>query len=138
LDIEITGRHVNVKLDIEQYAREKAEKVAKFLKDRGRVEIILDHERDKFLVEIIVSGQRGMVIVSHVQHPDARAGIDLAVDKTEQQLRKHKGRLKGHRGESMAGEVTGHPTKADGVDIPDESEEPEQSYDDAIDEELNH
>jgi putative sigma-54 modulation protein len=133
LDIEITGRHVNVKPDVESYAREKGEKVAKFLKRQGRVEIVLDHERDNFLVEVIVSGYRGPVLVSHVQHPDARAAIDLAVDKTEQQLRKLKGRRKDHRGPSMAGDDA--PGSGDDGSA---SGDADPSYDDVIDEELNH
>lgn len=126
--IEITGRHVQVTQATQDYARAKAEKVAKFLKGEVRVEVILDHERERFQVETIVTGNRGPVIVAHVQHEDARAAVDLVMDKVQEQLRRTAERRKDHRGESMAGE--------DSLPAGDAGQ-PEVTYDDIIDEELN-
>lgn len=106
MNIEITGRHDRITDDIQGYARSKAEKVTKFLKSNVRVEVVLDHEHDQYQVEMIVSGHRGPRIIGSVSHDDARAAVDLTIDKVEQQLRKLKGRRKDHRGESMAGEDT--------------------------------
>lgn len=113
MNIEITGRHVHITESVSTYAREKAEKVAKFLKKEVRVEVLLDHERDHFTVEMIVSGYRGPVIVGHVTHTDAKAAIDLAIDKVEHQLRKLRGRAKDHHGPSMAGDLLDHPDALD-------------------------
>lgn len=104
MNIELTGRHVRITANIEAYARAKAEKVTKFLKDGARVQVVLDHEHDQYQVEMIVSGFRGPNIIASVSHDDANAAVDLTIDKIEQQLRKLKDRKKHHHGESMAGE----------------------------------
>ena len=131
MNVEISGRHFQVTPGIEEYAREKASKVTKFLKQDVRVQVVLEQEHDKFQVEMIVSGYRGPVIVSHVQHDELHAAVDLAIDKIEQQLRKVKGRRQSRQGDSMAGDPLG-PVAGTG-----EQEEPEVSYEDVIDEELN-
>ena len=127
MNVEIVGRHMDLPPSLEEYARRKAEKVAKFLKEDVRVEVVIEKVHDDHQIEMIVSGHRGPVIVSNVHHGDARAAIDLSIDKVEHQLRKYKDRHKHHQGESMAGEATSAP----------ERDEPEPSFDDVIDEELN-
>lgn len=104
MNIEITGRHVHITPDVEQYARSKAEKIAKFIRKDARVEIVLDHDHDRFQVEILVSGTRGPVVIGHIQHDQANAAIDLAIEKVDHQLRRMRDRKKDHRGPSMAGE----------------------------------
>lgn len=147
LNVEITGRHVRITAGIEEYTREKVSRVAKYLKKDVRVQVVLEQEHDKHQVEMIVSGYRGPVIVSHVQHDELHAAVDLAIDKIEQQLRKLKGRRQDRQGESMAGESvesrrragagssdTAHGEGPQGDQSEDESE---VSYEDVIDEELN-
>ncbi|MBI4881575.1 MAG: ribosome-associated translation inhibitor RaiA [Planctomycetes bacterium] len=132
MNIEITGRHFEVPSALEEYARAKAVKVAKYLKKDVRVQVILEHEHDKYTVEMIVSGHRGPVIVGQEQDDEARAAIDLAIDKIEYQLRKFRGRRKDRKGRSMAGEKA-----PAGEAPPPAGEDAEVSYDDIIDEELN-
>ncbi|MFH0947340.1 MAG: ribosome-associated translation inhibitor RaiA [Planctomycetota bacterium] len=130
MNVEISGRHVQVTAGIEEYAREKASRVAKYLKTDVRVQVVLEKEGDKYQVEMIVSGYRGPVIVSRVQHDELFAAVDLAIDKLEQQLRKVKGRRQARQGGSMAGEPLDSPDSGEGDDS-------EVSYEDVIDEELN-
>jgi ribosomal subunit interface protein len=128
VDIQIVGRHIELSPDLEKYAREKAEKVAKFLRQDVRVEVLIEKVHDLHEVEMIVSGYRGPVIVSHVHKEEPRAAIDLAIDKVEEQLRRMKGRRKSHKGENKANAVT---LTGDVMD------EPEVTYDEVIDEELS-
>ena len=104
MNIEITGRHVKITPQIEEYARSKAERVAKFVRSEARIEVILDQVHDKYQVEMIVSGIRGPVIIGHTEHDQANAAIDLVIDKVDHQLRKLRDRKKSHHGESMAGD----------------------------------
>lgn len=139
MNVEISGRHVQITDAVEEYARGKAQKVSKYLRKGVRVEVILTREHDQYQAEMIVSGHRGPVVVSHVQHEELNAAIDLAIDKLEQQLRRLKDRRKTHQGQSMAGEdLPGAAAGAgpaggegDGADTDD------VSYEDVIDEELN-
>ena len=129
MNVEITNRHIHVTDEVAEYARDKAERVTKFLKQDVRVDVVVDKEHDDFLVEVIVSGHKGNVVVGRERHAEPRAAIDLVMDKVSQQLRKLAGRRKHHQGESMAGEETV---------APDESlDEAELTYEDIIDEELN-
>ena len=128
LNVEVSGRHFQMTADIEEYAREKVTRVAKYLKQDVRVQVVLEQEGDKYQAEMIVSGYRGPIIVSHVQHDELHAAVDLAIDKMEQQLRKLKGRRQAHQGESLS-DAPGGPGGED--------EDPEVSYEDVIDEELN-
>lgn len=141
MNVEITRRHVHVDREVEVYAREKAEKVTKYLKQDVRVAIVLDKEHDDFTVEMLVSGQRGERVIGHEKHAEPRAAVDLVIDKVEQQLRRLAGRRKRHQGESMAGEKTVPivpPAGADGAADPsDENDDSELTYEDIIDEELN-
>lgn len=111
MNVEITGRHVKITPELEQYARSKAERIQKFVRGDARIELVLDHEHDKFQIEMIVSSHRGPVVVGHVQHDQANAAIDLVVDKVDHQLRRMRDRRKSHHGPSMAGD--GKPTDFD-------------------------
>lgn len=130
MNVEISGRHIQITAGIEEYAREKASRVAKYLKTDVRVQVVLSKERDQHQVEMIVSGYRGPVIVAQVQHEDLHAAVDLAIDKLEQQLRKVKGRREARQGGSMAGDHRESPES-------EETDDSEVSYEDVIDEELN-
>jgi putative sigma-54 modulation protein len=110
LNIEITGRHVKITSDIEAYARKRTERLAKFLRPEARVELILDHERERYHAELIITGQRGPAIIGHVEVDNPKVAIDLVVDKVDHQLSKHRDRRKHRSGESMAGEA--HPPEA--------------------------
>lgn len=108
MNIEITGRHVKITAELEQYARTKAERIQKFVRPDARIEIILDHAHDKFQVEMIVSGMRGPVVIGHLQNDSPKAAIDLCVDKIDHQLRRLHDRKKHHHGgPSMAGDGKG-------------------------------
>lgn len=120
MNVAITGRHVHLTPALENYAREKAGKVTKFLKKDVRVEIVVEQIHDAWNVEMIVNGHRGHVIVAHVQNPDAHAAVDLAIDKVEHQLRRVKERTKEHRGPSMAGEDRPAPPADDSDDADEE------------------
>lgn len=97
MNVEIKGRHVHVSEAIESYAREKAEHLAKFLKEDARVEVILDHQREHFVAEMIVHAHGGPVLVASVHHQQALAAVDLVAEKIDHQLRKNKSRAKDHR-----------------------------------------
>ncbi|MFG0317469.1 MAG: ribosome hibernation-promoting factor, HPF/YfiA family [Planctomycetota bacterium JB042] len=134
MNVEITSRHVHVEREVEEYAREKAGKVTKYLHHEVRVEIVVDKEHDDFIVEMLVSGQRGERVIGREKHAEPRAAVDLVIDKVEQQLRKLAGRRKDHKGESMAGENSPPPLPEGADESPDDAE---LSYEDIIDEELN-
>lgn len=120
MKIEIIGRHENNSQEVRDYAREKAKKVLKYFNNITKVEVILDTEKDKHSVDMVISVSKGNQLVGRMTHPDIHAAIDLLVDKMERQLVKFKERLRDHR----SGKVESPPPPAEGDD--------EMSYDEII------
>ncbi len=97
MKIEVIGRHENKSQEIKDYARDKAKKLIKYFNNISRVQVILDNEKDKHAVEMIISVSRGQQLVGSMAHQDGHAAIDLLMDKMERQLVRFKERLRGHR-----------------------------------------
>lgn len=93
-NITIVARHLNITEAIKNYALQKATKIKKFFEWILQVQITLDIGGDNsHIVEMIVSVSRGPTMVAQVSNPDMYRAIDMAVDKIETQLKKHKGKI---------------------------------------------
>ena len=93
-DITIVARHLNITEAIKKYALQKAEKIKIFFEWILHIQITLDTGSDNsHLVERIVSISRGAPLVAKASDSDMYRAIDLAVDKIESQLKKHKGKI---------------------------------------------
>lgn len=90
MQITITGRHVEVPEDVKDYSRKKAEKLLRFYDKIQAIEVLWDHEGDQFVVEMIVNAGSRHTFIGRGVGPDSLALVDLAVDKLERQLTKHK------------------------------------------------
>jgi len=93
-NITIVARHLDITEAIKNYALQKAEKIKKFFEWILQIQITLDIGGDNsHIVEMIVSVSRGPTLVAEAANPDMYRAIDLAVDKIESQLKKHKGKI---------------------------------------------
>jgi len=93
-NITIVARHLDITEAIKNYALQKAEKIKKFFEWILQIQITLDIGGDNsHIVEMIVSISRGPTLVAEAANPDMYRAIDLAVDKIESQLKKHKGKI---------------------------------------------
>jgi putative sigma-54 modulation protein len=93
-NITIVARHLDITEAIKNYALQKAEKIKKFFEWILQIQITLDIGGDNgHIVEMIVSVSRGPTLVAEATNPDMYRAIDLAVDKIESQLKKHKGKI---------------------------------------------
>jgi len=93
-NITIVARHLGITEAIKNYALQKAEKIKKFFSWILQIQITLGIGGDNsHIVEMIVSVSRGPTLVAEVANPDMYRAIDLAVDKVEAQLKKHKGKI---------------------------------------------
>jgi putative sigma-54 modulation protein len=125
--IQITGRHVGVTEAMKDYAREKVEKLEKFYGRATTVEVTMDSDHDKSIVEIVASVGRHVRLVGKAESPDMYAAVDLAEEKLARQLQKHKEKLtEHHRGDASIGTaMPGAPRPAAGPG--------EETYEDVID-----
>ena len=96
----ISGKHVDIPVALKSYAEEKTSKLPRFYNLINQVEVIIDgKEGNNISVEVIARGEHKKIFVVKEKCSDVYAGVDLAVHRIEQQLRKikKKERDKKHR-----------------------------------------
>ena len=102
LRIDLTDRHQHHPDSVREYALEKVGKLTRFFDRVNHIEVILDQERDRHTVEVIVSADNHMHFVGHVTDDSVMVCIDRVVDKLERQVVRAKERLKDHhRGDTV-------------------------------------
>ena len=98
MNTTVHARHMDITDAIREYAEDKIAKLPKYYDGIQSIEVILDIEAGKPLVEIVAQGGRKHTFVAH--HRDAQregdmyACIDQCVDKISQQVRRHKDRVR--------------------------------------------
>ncbi len=102
MQISVTGRHVEVSGEVEDYVRGKAGRLTKYYDRIHEIEVILDHESEQFSAEIIVRADHKQTFVARGTGPDTFALIDGIMDKLERQLTKHKEKLRNRKGRLAA------------------------------------
>ncbi|HEV2177482.1 MAG TPA: ribosome-associated translation inhibitor RaiA [Terriglobia bacterium] len=85
MDIGFTGRQMEVTPDLRQYTTERLGKLAKLLRDRFDLHVILTAERHRRIAELTLKF-RHHTLVSVDSTADARSAINGALDKLERQV----------------------------------------------------
>lgn len=94
----VKARHIDVTDALRQYVQTKVSKLPRFYSNITSIEVILDMEADQPVVEIVVLGKRKSKFVAKNRGPDMYACIDQCVDKIREQLRRHKDKIRDHKG----------------------------------------
>ena len=102
MEVRITGRHGDTPDEVREYAHDKLSPLGKFNRHTRSLEVVLDEDHLSKTVEVIAHLERGAPVVVHAKHADARAAIDLAHDKLEKVLRRHKERIEDRRRDRTA------------------------------------
>jgi len=98
VQINISARHGHLSPATQERITEKVEAVRKFYDRLTSIHVIADlSHRESPSVEITANAEHHDPFVAVVQSDSVHAALDGAVDKLEQQLRKHKERLKDHK-----------------------------------------
>jgi putative sigma-54 modulation protein len=100
MKINITGRHFDLSDAITEYVNEKLDRLERVFNGVTEVEILLKGEDRTLHCEIIMHISNKPNIVIDVADDSMYAAIDLAIDKAQRQLRKHKEKLRSHRSSS--------------------------------------
>ncbi len=95
MNIQITGRHVEVTSAIKNYVDDKIGKVGVYFDNITSTKVILTVEKDHQVAEAIVVVP-GSEFVAKVYDKDLYAAIDKLKDKLARQLKKHKDKLRGN------------------------------------------
>jgi putative sigma-54 modulation protein len=98
VNILVKAPHMPVTDAIRQRVESKASKLPRFYDSVQTIEVILDKEAEKFVVEIIVTARRRNTFVATHRDGDMYACLDQCLDKIRQQLRRHKDRVRDRQG----------------------------------------
>ena len=94
--IAVTARDGKITSRDRKHAERKIEKLEKYFNGITRIEMILAHDGELALVEIVIHIRRGSQLFCKTSDKDLYAAIDIVLDKAEIQLTKHKEKVKGH------------------------------------------
>lgn len=98
MDINLTVKHGELAEDVQNTIREKVSKLPRFFDRTSRIQVVADMKPSEPFVELIVSAEETNDFVASDSANNVVAALDKAISKIEKQLRKHKEKLKGHRG----------------------------------------
>ena len=120
MQVSVTFRHVESTEALKDYAVEKVSRTCgKYLRDPLDAHVVLSVVKQRHLAEINVRAKH-FDISAHERTQDLYSAIDLATDKLEAQLRKHKDRINHHKGRQPAsGEARAVPVEVIDADEPD-------------------
>jgi putative sigma-54 modulation protein len=103
LQVSVTFRHVDSTDALKEYATDKVQRVSKkYLRNAVEAHVILSVTKHHHHAEINIHASH-FDISARESTGDLYSAIDLAMDKVEVQLRKHKDRINHHKGRQPAG-----------------------------------
>jgi putative sigma-54 modulation protein len=101
MNIEITGRHVEITPALREFAEEKLRKLERLLDGPLEVHVVLGIEKHRHMAEIQVKS-RTATLAGNVETGDLYASIGEVVDKLERQALKHKEKWHDHKSRRTA------------------------------------
>lgn len=98
MQLDITFRHVDSSEALKNYAREKIERVSKYVDRPMEGHVVISSERHEKKVDIQIHVHQANLTLRGKAHTgDVYASVDSAVDKIERQVRRYKDKLKHHK-----------------------------------------
>lgn len=97
MQVTVSGRHMGVNNALRDYCEKKAERLVRFYDRIQSIEVVLDGRNGKHSAEMIVHSEGTSPFVAHELHDDVFAAVDLLLDKVEEQIRRHKEKLRNRK-----------------------------------------
>ncbi|MBD3425695.1 MAG: ribosome-associated translation inhibitor RaiA [Candidatus Omnitrophica bacterium] len=104
MEINITGRNIELNSTIKDYVQKKMDKLDQMY---GRIygcEVVLEEEKERKNVEVILYLKKNKVVAKE-SSPDIFASIDNASENVKKQLRRLTGKLSSRRRKAMLGRL---------------------------------
>lgn len=102
MQVNVSARHGSLSGHDQEVIREKSEKVRRLFDRVNAIEVTVDFQhQDEPHVEINVSAEHSPEFVASAKAASVIAALDSAIQKVEQQLRKHKEKITGHKSTSV-------------------------------------
>src|SRR5947207_8380824 len=97
MQFAVTFRHMEPTEALKSYARERMERVRKYLPDPISCHVVLSTERHNHRIDVTFQLHNGIAVAGHEITENMYSSIDLCIAKIERQVRKYKGKLEGMR-----------------------------------------
>ena len=97
MQFAVTFRHMEPTDALKSYAKERMERVRKYLPDPIACHVVLSTERHHHRIDVSFQLHNGLAIAGHETTENMYSSIDLCIAKIERQVRKYKGKLEGMR-----------------------------------------
>ncbi len=102
MQVSVTFRHIDSSDPLKEYAVDKTERIGKYLSEPVEVHWVLSVEKIRHTAAATVTAN-GLRIKAQEETTDLYSAIDGVLDKLENQVRKHKEKLKDHHKQENAG-----------------------------------
>ena len=98
MKIVVKALHMNVTDAIRTYVETKVSKLPRFYDNVMTIEVVLGVEAEKPVVEIIATAKHKNTFVATHRDDDMYAAIDQCLHKVQEQLRRHKDKVRDRQG----------------------------------------
>ncbi len=95
MQFAVTFRHMEPTEALKSYARERMERVRKYLPDPISCHVVLSTERHHHRIDVTFQLHNGLQVAGSEITENMYSSIDLCIAKIERQVRKYKGKLEG-------------------------------------------
>ena len=89
MELAITSRRFKLKDDLRGHVETKSQKLSRYHDGIVGMEVILSLDKQDHIAELILKVNNGRIVVKESSE-DLRKSFDLAMDKAERQLKRHK------------------------------------------------
>jgi putative sigma-54 modulation protein len=93
MQFSVTFRHMEPTESLKAYARDRMERVRKYLPDPISCHVVMSTERHNHRIDVSFQLHNGLTVAGHETTENMYSSIDLCIAKIERQVRKYKGRL---------------------------------------------
>lgn len=102
MNIVVKARHMDATDALKRYVESKVAKLQRFYDNVQSIEVTLDLEADKPVVEIVAQARRKHTFVASHRGENMYASVDECLDKVSEQVRRHKDRVRDRQGPGLA------------------------------------
>jgi len=99
MQYSVTFRHMEPSDNLKEYSHDKLLRLEKYLDAVIDAEVVMTVEKFRHKAEVIISSD-GLKIKAEEETEDMYSAIDMVVDKLEKQIKRHREKLKDHKGNS--------------------------------------
>jgi len=97
MQFSVTFRHMEPTESLKIYAKERMERIRKFLPDPISCHVVMSTERHNHRIDVNFHLHNGLSIAGHETTENMYSSIDLCIAKIERQVRKYKGKIEEQR-----------------------------------------